>query len=124
MVGWSNAGHEMANVPGPCAASGSRSPACSEHGRRDGRDGRGSDRARARAALLIVLPLLAAFAVAAATGARYGLLLLIGLGFGIVLEGLRFGFAGPWRAMILRRDPSGLWRSSSPSASWRSWPSR
>jgi uncharacterized protein len=31
------------------------------------------------------------------------------LGFGLALEGLRFGFAGPWRAMILRREPSGLW---------------
>ena len=41
-------------------------------------------------------------------GARYGLMLLIGLGFGIVLEGLRFGFAGPWRAMILLREPSGI----------------
>jgi uncharacterized membrane protein YedE/YeeE len=41
-------------------------------------------------------------------GVRYGLLLAVGLGFGLVLEGLRFGFAGPWRAMILRREPSGM----------------
>ncbi|MGV6889912.1 YeeE/YedE family protein [Rhodophyticola sp. SM2404] len=54
------------------------------------------------AALVLVL-LVAMFA-----GARYGLLLLIGLGFGMTLEGLRFGFAGPWRAMILRREPAGL----------------
>ena len=47
-------------------------------------------------------------AVAALAGARYGLLLMIGLGLGMVLEGLRFGFAGPWRAMILRREPEGL----------------
>ena len=57
--------------------------------------------------------ILAAFSVVAATallvGGRYGLLLATGLGFGIVLEGLRFGFAGPWRAMILRRDPRGMW---------------
>ncbi len=46
--------------------------------------------------------------LATAAGARFGLLLLIGLGLGATLEGLRFGFAGPWRAMILRRDPSGL----------------
>ena len=46
--------------------------------------------------------------VAALAGARYGLLLMIGLGLGMVLEGLRFGFAGPWRAMILRREPEGL----------------
>lgn len=36
-------------------------------------------------------------------------MLAVGLGFGLALEGLRFGFAGPWRAMILRREPSGLW---------------
>jgi uncharacterized protein len=46
--------------------------------------------------------------VAALAGARYGLLLLVGLGFGITLEALRFGFAGPWRAMIVRREPAGL----------------
>lgn len=59
-------------------------------------------------AILIALALVAAFAIAAATGARFGLLFLIGLGLGITLEGLRFGFAGPWRAMIVNRDPSGL----------------
>lgn len=59
-------------------------------------------------AVLIGLVLVAAFAVAAVAGARYGLLLLIGLGLGVVLEGLRFGFAGPWRAMIVNRDPAGL----------------
>ncbi|MEL7298803.1 MAG: YeeE/YedE family protein [Pseudomonadota bacterium] len=48
------------------------------------------------------------FAVAVLAGARYGLLLALGLGFGMVLEGLRFGFAGPWRAMILRREPGGM----------------
>ena len=48
------------------------------------------------------------FTVALVAGARYAALLLIGLGFGAVLEGLRFGFAGPWRAMILRREPAGL----------------
>lgn len=47
-------------------------------------------------------------AVALFAGARFGLLLAIGLGFGVALEGLRFGFAGPWRAMILRRDPAGI----------------
>ena len=41
-------------------------------------------------------------------GARFGLLLAVGLCFGIVLEGLGFGFAGPWRAMILRREASGV----------------
>ncbi len=58
--------------------------------------------------LIILAGLAAILAVALFAGARFGLLLAIGLGFGIVLEGLRFGFAGPWRAMILRRDPSGI----------------
>ncbi len=58
--------------------------------------------------LLIGCALAAALVVSAMAGARYGALLLIGLGFGIALEGLRFGFAGPWRAMILRREPAGL----------------
>jgi len=68
-----------------------------------GRLGRVSERA-----LLIGIALIAALAVAALVGARYGLLLLVGLGFGITLEALRFGFAGPWRNMILNRDPGGL----------------
>ncbi|MCY3878994.1 MAG: YeeE/YedE thiosulfate transporter family protein [Rhodobacteraceae bacterium] len=57
------------------------------------------------------LTLAAAALVAAVSifvGLRYGLLLAVGLGFGLVLEGLRFGFAGPWRAMILHRNPAGL----------------
>ncbi len=61
----------------------------------------------ARAAL-VAAALAAILVVAAAAGARYGLLLAIGLGFGIALEGLRFGFAGPWRALILRREPAGV----------------
>ena len=58
--------------------------------------------------LLVLGALAAVLAVALFAGARFGLLLGIGMGFGIALEGLRFGFAGPWRAMILRRDPSGI----------------
>lgn len=59
-------------------------------------------------AVLIATAAAAVLAVALLAGARYGLLLLIGLGLGLTLEGLRFGFAGPWRAMILRREPAGL----------------
>lgn len=59
-------------------------------------------------ALLIGGALALCLAVALFAGARYGLLLAIGLGFGMTLEGLRFGFAGPWRQMILNRDPGGL----------------
>jgi len=47
--------------------------------------------------------------VAAIAGLRFGLMILIGLGFGATLEGFRFGFAGPWRAMITKRDPAGIW---------------
>lgn len=45
--------------------------------------------------------------VALFVGGRYGLILAIGLGFGMVLEGFRFGFAGPWRALITRREAGG-----------------
>ncbi|MGJ3260596.1 MAG: YeeE/YedE family protein [Rhodospirillales bacterium] len=61
-------------------------------------------------ARLGVLLLLSAFVAVTAlfVGARYGALLIIGLGLGLTLESLRFGFAGPWRAMITRREPAGL----------------
>jgi len=59
-------------------------------------------------AALVGAALALSLAVAVFAGARYGFLLVIGLGFGMVLEGLRFGFAGPWRAMILRREAGGL----------------
>ncbi|MEG3662510.1 YeeE/YedE family protein [Celeribacter halophilus] len=61
-----------------------------------------------RRAALVVAALVSVALVAVFVGARYGLLLAVGLGFGVVLEGMRFGFAGPWRAMILRREPSGM----------------
>lgn len=59
-------------------------------------------------AALVGAALVLTLAVAVFVGARYGLLLAIGLGFGLVLEGFRFGFAGPWRAMIVRREPAGV----------------
>jgi hypothetical protein len=59
-------------------------------------------------AVLIAAALLVVGAVALFAGARFGLMLGIGMGFGIVLEALGFGFAGPWRAMILRREPAGI----------------
>ncbi|WP_306132467.1 YeeE/YedE family protein [Roseivivax marinus] len=67
---------------------------------------RPGNRALPRAGLILGALLVCA-AVATLVGARYGLLLLIGLGFGIVLEGFRFGFAGPWRRTIRERDPAG-----------------
>lgn len=57
---------------------------------------------------LVGAVLVLAFAVSVLAGARSGLLLLVGLGLGLTLEGLRFGFAGPWRAMILRREAGGI----------------
>jgi uncharacterized membrane protein YedE/YeeE len=61
----------------------------------------------ARIALVVFLGA-AVVATALIVGARYGALLLVGLGLGLTLEGLRFGFAGPWRAFILRREPAGI----------------
>lgn len=59
--------------------------------------------------IFLTLAALAAVAGAAlAAGPRAGLLLALGLGFGLVLEGLRFGFAGPWRLMLAERDGRGL----------------
>lgn len=70
-------------------------------------EARDAPRLRGRA-LAVLAALLAALTVAALAGPRYGALLLIGLGFGIALEGLRFGFTGPWRRLILFRDATGL----------------
>lgn len=69
----------------------------------DGVPGMGLRRSGLILAGLVLVALVGLFA-----GARYGMLLLVGLGFGVALEGLRFGFAGPWRAMITRREPSGV----------------
>ena len=73
----------------------------------DGVSGSGRGRILPRAGLIGLAALLVA-TVAALAGARFGLMLAIGLGIGMTLEGLRFGFAGPWRAMILRREPAGI----------------
>lgn len=60
--------------------------------------------------LLFVLGGLAGvFAVMLAAGVRQGLLALLGIGFGAVLQGARFGFTTGWRDYIERRDPQGLW---------------
>lgn len=39
---------------------------------------------------------------------RQAVLFLIGLGFGLVLAGMRFGFTAGWRNLIENRDPSGV----------------
>lgn len=57
---------------------------------------------------LIVLGLILVLGTLIAAGPRAALLILIGLGFGLTLEGLRFGFAGPWRMIVTDRDGRGL----------------
>ena len=59
--------------------------------------------------LLIVGGLAGAFAVAYATGVRQGLLTLLGIGFGAVLQFARFGFTTGWRDFIETRNPQGIW---------------
>ncbi|RJG05030.1 YeeE/YedE family protein [Noviherbaspirillum cavernae] len=49
------------------------------------------------------------FAVTLVGGLRQGLLALLGIGFGAVLQGARFGFTTGWRNYIENRDPQGLW---------------
>ena len=53
--------------------------------------------------MVLLILLLAIYA-----GIRQGILLAIGLGFGITLEGLGFGFAGPWRRAILEQNTHGI----------------
>lgn len=60
-----------------------------------------------RLSVILLLLALTGFAFVMA-GARAGFLVMIGLGFGLVLEGLRFGFAGPWRVIVTDRDGRGL----------------
>ncbi|MFN4057532.1 MAG: YeeE/YedE thiosulfate transporter family protein [Roseinatronobacter sp.] len=60
-----------------------------------------------RLALVAGLLALLAF-VGLLAGARAALLLAVGLGLGLVLEGLRFGFAGPWRMIVTDRDGRGF----------------
>lgn len=55
------------------------------------------------AATLVLVAALAVF-----VGPRVALIVLVGLGIGILFESFGFGFAGPWRRMILHRDPSGI----------------
>jgi uncharacterized protein len=60
-----------------------------------------------RAGLLLLSAIITA-SVFLIAGPRSALLILTGLGLGITLEALRFGFAGPWRLLITERDGRGL----------------
>ena len=41
-------------------------------------------------------------------GPKFGLMLCLGVLIGAILEGLDFGFAGPWQRFILYRDTRGI----------------
>jgi len=57
---------------------------------------------------------LAAFGVAltlgvfAYAGPRSAMMIALGLAIGLVMEGLRLGFAGPWRLIVVERDARGM----------------
>ena len=55
------------------------------------------------AVLVTVSALLSLF-----VGVRFGLIFILGLALGMTFEAFRFGFAGPWRATIMRREPAGF----------------
>lgn len=61
-----------------------------------------------RRATLLLFSAALVFGTFALAGPRAAALLIVGLGFGCVLEGLRFGFTGPWRAIVTERDGRGL----------------
>ncbi|MGA1734517.1 MAG: YeeE/YedE thiosulfate transporter family protein [Burkholderiaceae bacterium] len=57
---------------------------------------------------LSLLGLLGVLTVTVLAGVQAGLLTLIGIGFGLALQGYGFGFAGGWRKFILQKDASGV----------------
>ncbi len=62
----------------------------------------------ARRTVLLLLSAILVFGTFALAGPRSAAMLIVGLGFGCVLEGMRFGFTGPWRAIVTERDGRGL----------------
>lgn len=60
---------------------------------------------RAGVILLALALVVGSFAMA---GPRAAFLMAVGLGLGLVMEGLRFGFAGPWRLLVTEGDGRGL----------------
>ncbi len=57
---------------------------------------------------LVLFAVALALGIAAYAGPQAGMLVLIGIGFGLAMEGLRFGFAGPWRMIVTDRDGRGF----------------
>lgn len=58
---------------------------------------------------LFIAGLILVVAVLLGAGIRQSLLVLLGIGFGAVLQGARFGFTTAWRTYIEQRDPQGIW---------------
>lgn len=61
-----------------------------------------------RRAVFLTLILLTLGVISVLVGPREALILAVGLGIGALFEGQGFGFAGPWRRLILNRDPAGV----------------
>ena len=68
----------------------------------------GNSKLFARRAVLLLFSAILVFGTFALAGPRSAAMLIEGLGFGCVLEGMRFGFTGPWRAIVTERDGRGL----------------
>jgi uncharacterized membrane protein YedE/YeeE len=58
---------------------------------------------------LLLAGLLGVLAVVFLAGLQSGLLVLLGIGFGLALQGFRFGFTTGWRVLILQKDPRGVY---------------
>lgn len=65
-------------------------------------------RTTATRASVLLFALALVFGTFAVAGPRAALLMMVGLGLGLVMEGLRFGFTGPWRLLVTERDGRGL----------------
>lgn len=63
---------------------------------------------RVPSAPLVAGAVIAALAIAWLAGIRQGLLFVIGVGYGIVLAAVAFGFTTGWRIWIRERDPTGF----------------
>jgi uncharacterized protein len=57
---------------------------------------------------LVFLAIAGVLTVTFLAGVQAGLLVILGIGFGLALQGYGFGFTGGWRRMIQGRDPSGM----------------
>lgn len=57
---------------------------------------------------IVLAGLLGVLTIAVLAGVQAGLLVLIGIGFGLCLQGYGFGFAGAWRRFIEQRESSGV----------------